>query len=97
MPSNEIHGLIDKLLFGKDGKSIHRWMDEPYKWMGKEHRKVRHDVFTVAMLGMTKGKEAAQHAVSHIVTDALFTKGYNQMMNSLRKIVSDSFNGILKI
>jgi len=71
-------------------------MDEPHKWMGKDHRKVRHDIFTVALLGMTKGKEAATHAVSHIITDTVFTKGYNEMMKFAKGIVNSAFGDILK-
>lgn len=71
-------------------------MDEPHKWMGKNHRELRHDIFTVAFLGMTKGNEASQHAISHIVTDKVFTKSYNLMMTSLRKIITDAFGGALK-
>jgi len=43
MPSRKVHEQLDMLLFGKRYSWIHRWMDEPWKRLGKEHRRMRHD------------------------------------------------------
>ncbi|MEM3714051.1 MAG: hypothetical protein QXF82_03790 [Nitrososphaeria archaeon] len=43
MPSRRIHEHLDMLLFGKRYGWLHRWMDEPWKTLGKKHRQLRHD------------------------------------------------------
>jgi len=43
MPRRKIHEQLDMLLFGKRYSWLHRWMDEPWKRLGKEHRRLRHD------------------------------------------------------
>jgi hypothetical protein len=43
MPSRKIHEHLDMLLFGKRYSWLHRWMDEPWKRLGREHRRMRHD------------------------------------------------------
>lgn len=42
MPSHRKHRLLDKLILKKQYPHVHRWMDKPYKLLGKKHRKLRH-------------------------------------------------------
>jgi hypothetical protein len=42
MPGHRVHRLVDKILFGREHPEVHKWMDEPYKWLGKQHRRLRH-------------------------------------------------------
>lgn len=87
MPSNAFHCLISKLLLGKDGKSVHSWMDEPSKHLGRAHRRERHDILTVAFLKFTEGTEAAKHAVGHILTDKLFSGAYNDLNKKFKNLL----------
>lgn len=47
MPQRWFHNLIDIIAHGKylgEGYwKYHQWKDEPSQWLGKKHRKVRHD------------------------------------------------------
>ena len=67
-------------------------MDAPVKQLGRHHRKVRHDPFTIALLYATKGKKAAQHAIGHIVID----KAISAVDKTARKLVRNGMKGILK-
>jgi len=42
MPKHKIHRYIDPLFLGKEFPHVHRWMDEPYKLLGRKHRILRH-------------------------------------------------------
>lgn len=93
MPSGAIHRLIDRLLFGEDGKDIHSWMDAPSKWLGPNHRKVRHDLTTLMALYFLNGDRGVEHGLSHILVDDLLSSPYNQ----LRKQINEMFSGIMRI
>jgi len=47
MPKHKIHRLIDRIVLGREYPHVHRWMDEPYKILGKKHRILRHDPITL--------------------------------------------------
>lgn len=91
MPSRDIHKMISKILFGSSGDKIHKFMDEPVKWMGKNHRSVRHDAFTVAFLQMTQGKQAGLHAATHILADKTLSAAYNKMNKLFKDAVKKAF------
>lgn len=93
MPSRRIHKLISKALVGEDGDSIHKWIDEPHKWLGPNHRKVRHDLKTVALLTALKGPKAGKHAALHILTDRSLSKPINQMKNKIYNTIKDLILG----
>lgn len=63
-------------------------MDEPAKYLGKGHRKVRHDLLTVAFLKFTEGNEAAKHAIGHILTDKLFSAAYNDLNKKIKNLLN---------
>jgi len=49
MPRHRIHRLIDRAVLGREYPDVHRWMDEPYKILGKRHRVLRHSPLEVIL------------------------------------------------
>jgi len=45
MPSLTEHCMFTKKRYGVTGRDIHKWMDEPVKLYGPNHRMVRHDKY----------------------------------------------------
>ena len=90
MPSRKWHELISNMILGEKGSDIHKFMDEPSKWLGKNHRILRHNLPTVLILGLTKGQKAAAHAALHIATDNLIT----DIESRIRKEVLKLFKNI---
>ena len=70
MPAREIHLLDDRLLLGREFPEVHAYIDRPVKWMGKKHRRIRHDLETVMLiLAVTRDPLAAVSAIMHISRD----------------------------
>lgn len=90
MPSRDIHKLISKLLFGEDGNNVHKYMDEPFKWLGKNHRSQRHNLLTAAFLQFTKGGNSGLHAIGHILTDQYLSAAVNEFNKRLKNIFKTS-------
>jgi len=44
MPGVTEHSRITKKRYGVSGENVHRWMDEPQKLFGSNHRTVRHGI-----------------------------------------------------
>jgi hypothetical protein len=42
VPKHKIHRYIDRFFLGKEFPHVHRWIDEPYKYLGRKHRILRH-------------------------------------------------------
>ena len=49
MPTHRVHRLIDKLLLKREYPDVHRWVDEPYRWLGPRHRVLRHSPIEVVI------------------------------------------------
>jgi hypothetical protein len=64
-----VHRLIDRIFLGEEFPHVHRWMDEPYKWLGPRHRILRHSVPEV-LLRFGLSKEFLS-ACLHILADKL--------------------------
>lgn len=45
MPSGWIHWVQDLIAFGRIYSEIHRWKDEPHKYLGQKHRIERHSLY----------------------------------------------------
>ena len=73
MPNLEYHIEFDKFLFGRSLSEVHKWIDEPVKELGFNHRKERHDYSSVDILYKKFGCIGTKCAVSHLVLDAIFT------------------------
>ena len=50
MPSHKIHCYVDRMLFGKSYWRLHRQIDKPFLFLGKKHRVLFHDVFSVVAI-----------------------------------------------
>lgn len=91
MPSREFHKIISKILFGETGDKVHKYMDEPYKWLGNKHRSQRHDTLTIALLQMTQGNQAGLHAAAHIITDKTMSAAFNKMNKMFKDFIKKGF------
>jgi len=68
MPRHKIHRLIDRLILGREHEEVHAWMDQPYKWLGRRHRILRHSVFEV-FVKYHRDPEKLTSALLHILAD----------------------------
>lgn len=50
LPSHELHCYVDRQLFEKSYRRIHRKMDEPYLLLGRKHRVLFHDPVTACAI-----------------------------------------------
>ncbi len=85
MARRKFHNDLSLILFGTSGSDIHKFMDALVKKLGRNHRSERHDSNTVALLYAIKGKEAAQHALAHIILDesaSAHKKGAERLIQS---------------
>ena len=67
------HRLIDKLLLGREFRDVHVWMDEPYRWLGRKHRVLRHDPITL-MIKYYDDPERLTSGLLHIIADRVGSK-----------------------
>lgn len=44
MPSHKTHKMIDVLILGRAHPEVHKYLDEPVKWLGPRHRILRHSL-----------------------------------------------------
>jgi hypothetical protein len=65
LPSHKIHCFVDRKLFGKSYWRLHRQIDMPYLFLGREHRVLFHDPVTAVAIarklypGDPRAEEAA--------------------------------------
>ena len=72
MPKHSIHRLVDKALLGKEYPQVHRYMDEPAKYLGARHRIARHNLATALLLfARYKDPKAFMSSVLHTALDEL--------------------------
>lgn len=45
MPSGWVHATVDLVVYGRTYFHQHKKKDEPHKWLGWEHRKLRHKYY----------------------------------------------------
>jgi len=80
MPDHRTHRRIDKAFLGKEYPDVHKWMDEPYKWLGPRHRILRHDPFSI-LLKYRNDPNRLTAALLHLLAD----KGISALKRSKRK------------
>jgi hypothetical protein len=68
MPSHKAHRFIDRLFLNSEREDVHRWIDAPYKYLGKKHRIMRHDPLTL-IVKYHDDPEALASALLHILAD----------------------------
>ena len=61
------HVAVDRLVLGRPYRDVHRWMDEPFRWLGPRHRALRHDPLTLLLRYGLSGELAS--GLLHIVAD----------------------------
>ncbi len=67
MPSHDIHKMVDRIVLGREYEHVHKWMDEPVKWLGVKHRMCRHNPLILLMrFGISDDFVAA---MLHLYTD----------------------------
>jgi hypothetical protein len=72
MPSHKVHRLIDRIFLGEEFPDVHHWIDEPYKYLGRKHRILRHTpIEIIAKYGFSK---RAMSGLLHILADYGYTK-----------------------
>ena len=69
MPSHRTHRKIERLMLGEEYPEVDWYMDKPYKYLGPSHRKVRHDLSTVVLIGACCGPRAMVASMLHIAAD----------------------------
>lgn len=65
---HRIHRLIDRLVLGREHGDVHRWMDEPARYLGERHRSLRHTPLEV-LLKYWDNPEKALSGLLHILAD----------------------------
>jgi len=81
------HERITKLLLGSDYKHIHKFLDFPYLFLGKKHRKLFHDTLTPLLVGfILKDKKAYDASNLHIISDKVnsYIRKYYKLLNLLK-------------
>ena len=84
MPSHKVHRMIDRLFLSKEREDVHKFMDEPYKWLKARHRILRHDPFTL-FLKYYNDPEGFLAGLLHIATDFGVSKFNKSRKNAKRK------------
>lgn len=74
MPDLEEHCRRTRLRYHKEGRDIHKWLDEPSQHYASRHRQFRHDTETVKAVGQLFGSKygravAENIALDHIMAD----------------------------
>ena len=80
MPNLREHVRHDTKVFGVPKGAyawVHRWMDAPQKVMGKDHRKLYHDLETCELIGMIGGPLAKAICLEHLRLDKEVTERKN--------------------
>jgi hypothetical protein len=76
MPILEEHSKHSLKRYGERGEDIHKFLDEPVKIVGRNHREFRHDTETIELVGKLFGQKygkakAESIALDHIMLDHL--------------------------
>jgi len=78
MPSFEKHKQLIAMLFGKDVAEeygwVHKYKDEPSKWLGVKHRMLRHGfIFDILLGALAKDPMVAVVGILHDIQDMIST------------------------
>ncbi len=69
MPNLEEHCTNTLKRYGKEGREIHRWLDEPSRKYTGNHRQFRHDTKTIKLAGKIFGEIFGQQMAENIALD----------------------------
>lgn len=73
MPNLKKHCKNSKDRTGDEHKELHKWMDEPQKELGINHRTERHDASSIEEVRERFGGKAIKEFLKHIAEDYEFT------------------------
>lgn len=65
----DAHMKRSKILFGKEYKEVHEWLDDFALMYGRDHRVYRHNMRGVQWIVKKYGAEAGKVAMLHILDD----------------------------
>jgi len=74
LPSLRVHEYVDRVLFKKSYRKLHRAMDKPVKFLGKRHRELFHDntwACVIASRLYPNDRHAVLAALTHIKCDEI--------------------------
>lgn len=91
LPKHYVHHFIDRVWLGKAYPKVHRKMDRPFLFFGKQHRELFHDFPTAYFIAREEYPEdprAIQSAYLHIYYDELCTwdPEYGKYLEKLAKL-----------
>jgi len=76
VPGHRVHCYVDRVLFGKTYWRLHRQMDCAVFWLGKNHRRLYHDIPTAVFIAKTlypSDPNNEEAAFTHIWLDTFCT------------------------
>jgi hypothetical protein len=75
MVDHKTHRERCRKLLGDDYAWVHRYMDQPYKILGRRHRVLRHDEETALLLAIKTGDPRSYvAAMDHLLADGVIKK-----------------------
>lgn len=63
------HLKADRMLLGYTDERLHEWLDLTVKYLGSNHRHLRHGIKAIEMAGELFGRSAKRLAILHILID----------------------------
>jgi len=73
MASHKIHKLVNKIFLGNEYEDVNKWMDEPFSYLGRRHRVLRHDPLSIALKYCDDPKRTCA-GLLHILVDEVSSK-----------------------
>ena len=94
MPTIEEHCKFSRIRTGKTYEDLHKWMDEPVREKGIEHRAERHGLNDIEYVRHTWGDEAVNEFMVHIILDFQDTKAkleklFRDIKSEKQKLIDD--------
>jgi hypothetical protein len=70
VPERYLHEKISELITGKKCSLTHKIIDYPVRYLGRKHRILFHDLFSVMIIGiLSDGYEGFLSGILHLITD----------------------------
>lgn len=70
MPGRDAHKKFSELLLGDDCNATHAAIDYPYRYLGRKHRVLFHDLLSAVLIGyFMDGYKGLASALLHLAAD----------------------------
>ena len=72
VPSRKSHNYFSQLVFGDSYDKVHAYIDGPYKWLGRKHRRLYHtqkEAFTIGLM-LTGTASGGLAGAAHVLLDS---------------------------